>query len=659
MTHPAGAPLALGGLTLRNRLVVTAHGLATVTDGVPTAQDAAYWTRLSAGGAALLIAGGTQVSPDSVLKNRILTEAYDRRAIPGLAERAAAMRSGGAVAGIQLGHLGRETLGAGTFLPFVAPSPVPGPREPAPARPLDVDEVARIAEDYRVSTAHCVEAGFEVVEIHAAHGYLLAQFLSRSANTRTDRYGGSPANRARALAEVVRAVRAGAGDRVVVGVRVSVEGDGPRHLRLEELAELLPLVQAEAPFDYLDLTWGDRGRYVPDMGTVRPPLLGRALLDSTAELRAELGVPLLLCAAFRRPTDIAEALESGAADLVGSARAHIADPDFARKVLDGRDAEIRPCVACLQDCRSYEPTGLCAVNPDLAPAGESRKPARPYRPARHVPSGPRVLVVGAGPAGLECAITAAARPGVEVVLLERSRRIGGQLCSASAAPHRSGWADLLAYYRRRLDALGVRVRLGAEPTEADLAAAEEIVWALGAQESVPTVEGAVTAETLLRDAGTLLTGARSVVVCDDGFGGWPGVGAVEAALASGVPRVVLTTPGSAFAGAIPAESRTQLLERLAGRPLDVRPLCAPVAWEGGVLRLRRVLDGTEETVPADLVVQVGTRYPRPVPHPDRPATRIGDAVAPRQVSHAIAEGRAAGLDIRAGARTAAAHGHCC
>jgi NADPH-dependent 2,4-dienoyl-CoA reductase/sulfur reductase-like enzyme len=368
---------------------------------------------------------------------------------------------------------------------------------------------------------------------------------------------------------------------------------------------------------------------------------------------------LLLCAAFRRPADIAEALESGAADLVGSARAHIADPDFARKVLDGRDAEIRPCVACLQDCRSYDPTGLCAVNPDLAPAGESRKPARPYRPAGHVPSGPRVLVVGAGPAGLECAITAAARPGVEVVLLERSRRIGGQLCSASAAPHRSGWADLLAYYRRRLDALGVRVRLGAEPTEADLAAADEIVWAVGAQESVPTVDGAVTAETLLSDARTLLTGTRSVVVCDDGFGGWPGVGAVEAALASGVPRVVLTTPGSAFAGAIPAESRTQLLERLAGRPLDVRPLCAPVAWEGGVLRLRRVLDGAEETVPADLVVQVGTRYPRPVPYPDRPATRIGDAVAPRQVSHAIAEGRAAGLDIRAGARTAAAHGHCC
>ncbi|BBG02713.1 MULTISPECIES: oxidoreductase [Pseudonocardia] len=431
--RPAASPLTVGGRTLSNRLVVSAHGLATVTHGVPDAQDAVYWRRLGSGGAGLIVAGGTQVSPESMPRNRILTEAYDERAAPGLAARAAAMRSGGALAGIQLGHLGRETLGAGTFLPFVAPGPVTGPREPAPARPLATDEIARIAEDFRLSTRRCAETGFDVVEIHAAHGYLLAQFLSRAANTRTDRYGGGPANRARALAEVVRAVREGAGDDVVVGVRVSVEGDGPAHLRLEELAELLPHVQDSAPFDYLNLTWGDRGRYVPDMATDRPPLLGR-----TRELRAGLGVPLLLCAAFRRPADIAEALTSGAADLVGSARAHIADPDFAAKVLGGRAAEIRPCVACLQDCRSYEPTGLCAVNPELAPAGEPRKPARPWRPAGHRPAGPRIVVVGAGPAGLECAVTAAARPGAEVTLLERAPRIGGQLVAAARAPHPAG-----------------------------------------------------------------------------------------------------------------------------------------------------------------------------------------------------------------------------
>lgn len=641
--HPAAASLTIGGLTLRNRLVVSAHGLATVTDGVPNAHDHAYWRRLAAGGAALLVAGGTQVSPESMPRNRILTEAFDERAAPGLAARAEAMRSGGAAAGIQLGHLGRETLGAGTFLPFVAPSPIPGPREPAPARPLGTDEIAMVAEDFRVSTRRCVEAGFQVVEIHAAHGYLLAQFLSRSANARSDRYGGDVAGRARALAEVVQAVRAGAGEEVVVGVRVSVEGDGPAHLRLEELAELLTHVQAAAPFDYLNLTWGDRGRYVPDMATTRPPLLGR-----THELRDTLGVPLLLCAAFRRSADIAAALDSGAADLVGGARAHIADPDFATKVLEGRGDEVRPCVACLQDCRSYEPTGLCAVNPGLAPAGASRKPALPWRPGGHRPSGPRVVVVGAGPAGLEFAVTAAARNGVEVTVLERADRIGGQLRSAASAPHRAGWADLLGYYRRRLDALGVDVRLDTEATDGNLAGADEVVWATGARENPPSVDGAVTAEAFLRAPSAWLSGAGSVAVCDDGFGSWPGIGVIEAALAEGLP-VTLVTPGTGFAGGIPGESRTQLLERLADRPLEVRLPATPVRWSDGVLHVRTVLGGTEHAVPADRVVQVGTRHPRSVPFPDRPATWIGDAVAPRGVSHAIAEGRAAAEELTANA----------
>lgn len=642
--HPAASPVTVGGLTLRNRLVVSAHGLATVTHGAPDAQDEAYWSRLARGGAGLIIAGGTQVSPESMPRNRILTEAYDKRAAPGLAARAAAMRSGGAVAGIQLGHLGRETLGAGTFLPFVSPSPVTGPREPAPARPLGTDEVARVTEDFRLSARRCAEAGFGVVEIHAAHGYLLAQFLSRSANTRQDRYGGDPANRARALAEVVQAVRDGAGRDVVVGVRVSAEGDGPSHLRLEELVELLRHVQAAAPFDYLNLTWGDRGRYVPDMATARPPLLGR-----TRELRDALGVPLVLCAAFRRSADIAEALETGAADLVGSACAHIADPDFATKVLDGRDDDIRPCVACLQDCRSYEPTGLCAVNPDLAPAGAPRKPALPWRPAGHRPEGPRVVVVGAGPAGLEFAVTAAARPAVEVTVLERSGRIGGQLRSAANAPHRAGWSDLLAYYRRRLDVLGVDLRLGTEVTEADLSGADEIVWATGAREDAPSLAGAVTSEDLLLDAAVLRSGARSVAVCDDGFGSWLGISAIEAALTAELP-VTLVTPGAGFASGIPGESRTQLLERLTNRPLDVRLLTAPARWSDGVLHLHTVLDGAEHAVRADLVVQVGTRRPRPVPFPDMPATWVGDAVAPRGVSHAIAEGRAAAeeLTVRVG-----------
>ncbi|KAA9149859.1 FAD-binding protein [Amycolatopsis acidicola] len=635
MNHPAAAPFRIGSLELRNRLVVSAHGLATVTEGVPGELDARYWSRLSRGGAGLLIAGGTQVSADSVLRNRILTEAYAERAMSGLRSRAEAMRSGGAVAGIQLGHLGRETLGAGTFLPFVAPSPVRGPREPAAAHTLDDREITRIVEDFRLSARHCAEAGFQVIEIHAAHGYLLAQFLSPFANIRTDRYGAGVPGRARALAEVVQAVREGAGDQVVVGVRVSTEGDGPAHLNLTHLAELLPHVSAEAPFDYLNLTWGDRGRYVPDMATERPPLLGR-----TAELRAVVRVPLMLCSAFRDPGDIAAALSSGAADLVGSARAHIADPDFARKVLEGRGGEIRPCTACLQDCRTYEPTGLCVVNPDLAPAGEQRRPARPLllTDSRRA-SGGGLLVVGAGPAGLECAVTAAER-GVRVTLVERAQEIGGQLRIAGAAPNRSGWLELIGYYQRRIDALGIELRLGEPVSVADVEAAGEVVWAIGAEEAAPPVADAVRSGDVTPE---LFDGAESVLVVDDGFGWWQAIGAVEAALESDVDSVVLATPGAGFATSIPAESRTQFLERHRGGPLEVRVLHRLVAVKP-LARLENLLDGRLTELAADVVVQVGERFARPVPVAcGTAATAIGDCVAPRQVSHAIAEGRAAGL----------------
>lgn len=636
--HPANRPFRVGSLELRNRLVVSAHGLATVTEGVPDEQDARYWSRLSRGGAGLIITGGTQVSPDSILRNRILTEAFAERALPGLRLRAESIRSGGAVAGIQLGHLGRETLGAGTFLPFVAPSPIRGPREPAAARTLGAEEFARIADDFRLSARHCAEAGFQVIEIHAAHGYLLAQFLSPSANTRSDRYGGGAAGRARALAEVVQAVREGAGENAVIGVRVSTEGSGPAHLTTDHLVESLPRVAAEAPFDYLNFTWGDRGRYVPDMATNRPPLLGRS-----ADLRAALDVPLVLCSAFRDAEGIAQALTSGAADLVGSARAHIADPDFARKVLGGRAGDIRPCTACLQDCRTYEPTGLCVVNPDLAPAGEARRPARPLvlAPPRRRRQEDGLLVVGAGPAGLECAVTAAER-GVRVTLVEKECDIGGQLRLAAAVPNRSGWADLITYFRRRIDALDIDLRLGARVSDADVAAAGEVVWAIGANEAASSIPGAMRSWDVTRE---LFDGAETVVIADDGFGWWQGVGAIETALASDVARVVYVTPGAGFAATIPAESRTQFLERHQGAPLRIRVLHRLVAAKP-MAQLENVFDGGREEVNADVVVQVGERLARPLTGSNGAcASAIGDCVAPRQVGHAIAEGRAAGLAV--------------
>src|SRR5688572_11616460 len=213
----AAEPFDLGHLPLRNRLVGTAHGRGILEDGLPLAADADYWRRLAAGGVAMLTVGGTVVAPESTWRRRITTEAWRPEAVPGMAARAEAIRAEGAVAACQLVHLGRETTGAEQWTAPVAPSSARSPREPTRPRALSGGEIDAIVEAFRVSAENAAAAGFEVVELHAAHGYLLAQFLSAVTNP------GSIEQRLAVVARVVREIRATAPE-VAVGIRLSAEG---------------------------------------------------------------------------------------------------------------------------------------------------------------------------------------------------------------------------------------------------------------------------------------------------------------------------------------------------------------------------------------------------------------------------------------------------
>jgi 2,4-dienoyl-CoA reductase-like NADH-dependent reductase (Old Yellow Enzyme family) len=631
----AAEPFTLGGLELRNRIVGTAHAPGIVERGVPLRGDADYWRRCAAGGAAMLTVGGSVTAQESTWRARITTETWREEAIAGMELRARAIREEGAVAAAQIVHLGRETLGAETWYHPVGPSAVRSPREPTRPRPLSDDEIDAVVEGFRVSAVNASEAGYQVVELHAAHGYLLAQFLSPRTNLRPD--AASLEGRLAVVARVAEAIRASAPE-VVLGIRLSAEGAEEAGLSLDGLRELLPHV---CPLvDYVNLTAGVRATYVKDMATDSPPLLGEV-----GRLRPLVDRPLLVSQAFRRGAEIEAALAAGA-DLVGMARPLIADPDLPRKLLSGREREVRPCVSCNEDCRAFDPALLCSVNPELGPPGEARRPAAPLVVRRRAGAGGgRIAIVGAGPAGLECATAlAGSRP---VSLFDERDAIGGQLAVAAAAPNRSGWRRLLDFYDSALDATeDMTVELGRRVGADDLDGFDDVVLAVGGKEvlpELPGIERALPASQAIAQGADALAGRGGLLVVDDGFGWWPCASAVELGIRAGFASITVATPGAAFGATLPPEGRVQLLARLRGAPLTVLPFTALAAVGARSAELRNTMAGTTEEIAADTVVVVGERRARDWAGlvPAGASVRvIGDALVPRKVAHAIAEGRA-------------------
>jgi 2,4-dienoyl-CoA reductase-like NADH-dependent reductase (Old Yellow Enzyme family) len=622
-------------LELRNRLVATAHARAAVYDGMPSAADAEYWRGVAEGGVSMCITGGTVIGPTSTPRTRILTEAWRPEVVPSLRLRADAIHEGGAVAVLQILHLGRETLGAEIYYAPVAPSAVRSPREPTRPRPLTEAELDDVVEGFRLSALNAARGGFDGIELHAAHGYLLGQLLSPVANRRP---GAEPVEgRVAPILRIARAVREAAPEDAV-GIRLSVGDPEDAGLSLEMLADTLPLL--EDAVDYVNLTAGMRSDYVRDMATPRP-----SLIDDVQRLRAMIERPLLISHGFRDAAAIDDALAAGA-DLVGMTRALIADPDLPRKVLSGRQEEVRPCVACNEDCRSFDPTLLCTVNPDLGAPGDARRRAAPLIRRELRPAPRHVAVVGAGPAGLETALTLQRTSAVEVVVFDEADAIGGTIRRVATAPNRGGWRRIVDFYETNLDPSRIALRLGTRADPKAVADFDAVVVAVGSEETLPESHaGARTVSRALADGPEALTGVSHLVIIDDGFSWWPHVNAVELGVAAGVDDITLITPGTTFAMGIPAEPRTSLLKRLRGAfRLHMRPLTTVIAVTDDAVQLRSATSGDEERLGVDAVIAVGERRPRDwaaFEAGDGPGVVvIGDAVVPRRVAHAISEGRA-------------------
>jgi 2,4-dienoyl-CoA reductase (NADPH2) len=632
------SPGEIGGLAIRNRIVQPPMGTGLVENGHLSARDVAFQEERARAGVGLIVTGAAVVHPTSLFPVRIIVEAWDEDGIDALRARVDAVQRHGARIFGQLVHLGRESPGGLTNSVAMAPSAVASPRDPSPPHEMSVAEVRMIVDAFAVSAANFKAAGYDGVEISAGHGYLVAQFLSPASNRRTDAYRGDTLEgRTRLLREIVDAMRDRCGAGYPVGIRLSAEEETPDGLTIDDTREIVYAIQDAAPVDYISLTAGMRGSYVKDATYAEG-----FTLDWAAAVKQDVDVPVMAAGRIRFP-DLAErAVESGQVDFVGIGRGVIADADWVAKAREGRTAEIRPCIGIVQDCRAAHGLVGCAVN---ARAGRESE----WGPPRRAATPKRVVVAGAGPAGLEAA-RVAAESGHEVVLYEQADVTGGQLRIAAAGPTREELLDFVFYAERELARLGVDVRLGT-PATRDAVLADEpdlVVAATGATPLPPEFPFDVDARVVT--VWDLLGGAvkeipAGAAVLDDGSGFWHGISAAEY-LAERGAAVELLTPARGIALAVPHESVAGVLGRLGSNGVRYRPLTTVTSVRGSTVSLADAVTGEASEIEAELLV-VRTRLRsddtllRELDGEVPALVAVGDCSAARRLNHAVLDANTA------------------
>jgi 2,4-dienoyl-CoA reductase (NADPH2) len=629
-------PFTSGRLHLANRVVVLPHGTSMVHDGNITQDDIAYYEARARSRPAMIVAGAIIVHRSSALRSHALVEAYEPRVLEMLQRRSAAIHAHGVKIVGQIVHLGREMIGGETEYPPSAPSPVRSPRDPYPPHELSTGEIATLVQAFGKTAANLEASGHDGAEIHGAHGYLVAQFLSPATNQRTDAYGGTADKRLRFLREVIDSIRTRCGDDFVLGLRLSGDEEIADGMGIQDTARVAAELARLQSVDYLSITLGTRGYYVKDVTTPEAPAARASRI-----IREAAGLPIIVGQRINTPELAERLLAAGDADLIGMARAFIADPDWVAKARDGHSARIRPCIGVNQDCRAFSPHLHCAVNPvagrELLPQfGASRPTASPRR----------LAVVGAGPGGLEAARVAALR-GHRVTLFEAAAGIGGQFLYASSVPHRQGLRSFIDYELGELRRLQVQIELGAR-IDAPAQLSGKFDLAILATGAVPnplpeelTVRRVLSWFDVLANGAPAPTDDNRAVMVDDGSAFWWTYGVAEA-LAEAGWQVLITTPSTAIAGSIPHESVGPLLARLGRASTEYRVLTAlyEVAEDGA--HLMNVTSGAEEVVPCGLVVVQTGRSPvtgltEKFREGNLPFHTIGDCVTPRRMSHAVLE----------------------
>ena len=654
------SPLRIGNVTVRNRIMQTAHVKLFAAGGVDSQRNVDYQAARAKGGAGLLITGNRVVHPTSTTGFPRVAWAYLPEALEADRRLTAAVHEHGAVIFAQLNHFGLNASSdsADDLRVLWGPSAVKSPAYGETPKAMEPEDIREVVEWWGRCAELSREGGFDGTEVHISHSYLLHQFLSPLYNKRTDEYGGTFENRLRFAREVIEEVRSRTGSDWVVGVRISLSDFIPGALDIEDAIRVARELEQDGRIDYVNVTAA--GYHNIFMAIEPSDVPDGYLVELTAQVKAGLsGLPVFTVGGIKDPALAEEILAAGKADMVAMTRAQIADPEFANKVGEGREDEVYHCIRGNQGCIGRVFKGLaisCTVNPAAGREGRLGTLVPAERPGQW-------LVAGGGPAGMKAAQTLARR-GHAVTLVEQQDRLGGQVNLILRTPGRDEFAWITRDLEVQLRKLGVEIRLGtrATPELVRELAVDGVIVATGAVPSrtgfssvnplvnrLPGVEqeNVLTVWDVLLDSRA--SGERVVVLDDDG-----------GRYAAGVSEVLLDRGKR-----VELVSRWHALFPFTLTTLDMAHLYGRLLSKGLVYRLNswaRAIDGDRVSIfnlytgAADVLEGVDTVVLATGPKANdelyfalkgevENLHRIGDCVAPRKLDHAIYEGELVGREL--------------
>jgi len=629
----------IGTLKLKNRLVMPpmVRNYAD-SSGKATDRYVEHVNRIAFGGVGLMVLEASFISPEG---RGFVNELgiHSETCIPGLKKLVKVAHDHDAAIAIQLYHAGRQTSSRVTGKKPVAPSAIACPVMQEKPHALTLKEIKSIVKAFGKAAGRAKAAGFDAVEVHGAHGYLIQQFLSPFSNTRTDSYGGSFENRMRFLLEVMESVQENVGPEFPVIVRISGEEMVEGGLTIKDMSQAAELLEA-AGADALHISSGNYASYAE--GHLIPPM---AIKDGVniplaKAIKKKVKIPVIAVAKIRTPELAEKTLKDGSADFIAIGRSLLADPDWPKLAKAGKAKEINPCIACNQGCISRlfaQQDVWCTVNPKCGREAMFEKQEQ---------SPKKLLVIGGGPAGLTSAIIAAER-GHKVTLYEESSELGGQLIPASKPPHRQDWDLFRESLIRQIKALPVEIILDHKCTLEDAKAGnfDAAIVSSGSKPVLPNIPGVEGGNVVIaRDLFTGASEAKGKVVVVGG--GCMGAQAAEY-LADKKHDVTLIELTDQIALEAPMDDRHLLLERLkkAGVNMMTKTRVLKIQNDGVVVHTAE--QGKRHVSAETIVLCLGSKpedhFAYKLKFAIKNVFTVGDAKDARRVTEAVAEGALAAL----------------